>query len=475
MSNVPLLDTLPLAFYILPLMVILPKILLDLYRTRSAFLSILILAISAFIFGLISSLVRGFFVLVLVNIVSCVLIFIMGGFRPSQPIRSIGKKGVAWFLLMNVLGFMMPISVVVMGQTPIATVESNHDVALFVEVPLADFGAGFQDTPPDVDLIESLSAASFGVDLRYPSNDSSKLDELSDWIQMLNSYDIPFRITISSDRNAILSMLDELNDSHISVLDIMVSEFWSVLLDLSNITDTQSINASSLPVFFDMMVSENEWQSMMTPVRNVNLVGFSEYIRNQLDSIKETGLLGNFISLISDAESFGFDYGFLVDGFVIDDLVDGDSTIAQLDCIPTGIIQEYQLKLEVSCSRTQYSDAMQGDVGEYLSYTYSRSAMASAIRLGIAGNNTGILPIENPVYDNLEVLANDIAISSGNGASQIVISSLPSILASFGEDGLSLLRDAFQNIEKAEVTYTFRIYAFRAVMMAIDSFDSIML
>ncbi|MFW9932064.1 MAG: hypothetical protein ACFFDR_05345 [Candidatus Thorarchaeota archaeon] len=475
LSNVPLLDSLPLAFYILPLMIILPKILFDLYRSRSAFLSMLILAVSAIIFGLISNLVRGFVILVVVNIISCVFIFVMGRFRPTQPIRSIGKKGLAWFLLMNVLGLMMPVSVVVMGQTPIAVVEADHSVPLFVEMPLSDFGTGYQAILPNSDLIDKLLAANIGIDIRYPSNDTSKLGALETWMLVLDSNSVPFRLTITSDRDKIETWIEEAGFTDTMVFDVMESQYRNVLQDISNLTATYGMNTSSIPVYFDMTLSEKAWQSMMTHVRSVDLPRFSEYIRNETDAIATLSLMESYESLTLVSEILGFETGFIVDGFAIDDIIDNDSVVARFNGFSTEILQANTLNLEVSCSRTQYSEVMEGDVGEYLSYTYSLSSETDSIRLGVAGNNSGSSILADPVYEDISILVNDIAIASGNGVTQIVISSLPSILSSFGEDGLALLRSEFEKVDEAIVTYTFRIYAFRAVMMAIDSFDFIML
>lgn len=474
-SNVPLLDTLPLAFYILPLMVILPKILLDLYRTRSAFLTILILSISAVVFSLISALVRGFIILAIVNIFSCAVIFITGRFRPSQPVRSIGKKGIAWFLIMNVLGLMMPVSVIVMGQYPIATVQADHSVSVFIEMPLADFGAGFQSITPTPSLIEQLRDSNIGIDLRYPSNETSKLSLLETWILALYNSSIPFRLTITSDRDAIESWIEESGSPATSAIPEMVHQYMNVVQDISNLSQTHGIDWTYFPLYYDMTISTSTWESMMAHIRSVDLPSFSQFIRDETMVVDGPSLQAAYDAFANLSELHQSSICFVVDSFVVDDLVDGDSIVAKLDGISADLLQDSLLLLEVDCSRTLYSNAMDGDIGEYLCHSYSRSPETMSIRLGVAGNNTNNVPFEDPVYETLSILANDMAIASGNGVREIVVSSLSSIISTFGEDGVSLLRTAFDSVESSSVTYTFRIYAFRAVMMAIDSFDIIML
>ncbi len=474
-SGVPLIDSLPLAFYVLPLMVILPKILLDLYRTRSAILNLIILVISAAVFGLISSLIHGFVVLVFLNITAAIIIIVIGRFRPTQPIRSIGRKGCAWFLVMNVLGLMLPISIVVMGQNPIATVVTNQDAALYLEMPLADFEYNYTDISPSIALLDNLKSSNIGIDLRCLSNSTASTSRLETWITALNSENLPYRITISSDRDAIDRWVASQTNSQLTAFDVIAGEYSALLDAIHNVTDSHGIEASTLHVYFDMALSSREWESMMKYVRDVNLPQFSTYLRNSIDQLPPDHLLQDYITVTEKAKALGFDYSFVVDGFVVDDAIDGDSVIARLDGFSTSIFQEYRPTFEISCSRTRYSSAMAGDVGEYLVYSYSLSSYAESMRLGIAGNRSGIDPISSPVYSDLSTLASDIAIASGNGVAEIVVCTLPSILSSFGNDSLTSLRNELQSITEAQVTYTFRIYAFRAVVMAIDAFDFIML
>jgi len=75
----------------------------------------------------------------------------------------------------------------------------------------------------------------------------------------------------------------------------------------------------------------------------------------------------------------------------------------------------------------------------------------------------------------MSLLVSDLTISAGNGVEKLTVSSLPSLFSTFGSSGLSDFRGAIDSQTFAEITYTFRIYAFRAVFIAIDIFDLIML
>ncbi len=117
---------------------------------------------------------------------------------------------------------------------------------------------------------------------------------------------------------------------------------------------------------------------------------------------------------------------------------------------------------------------MQGDVGEYFVHSYSRSisdmGQTWMMRIGSIGAHVE----EGFYYSTLSLLASDLTISAGNGVENLTVSSLQSLLSTFGATGISDFREAIDSQTTAEVTYTFRIYAFRAVFIAIDMFDLIM-
>ncbi|MHA2005110.1 MAG: hypothetical protein ACW975_12380, partial [Candidatus Thorarchaeota archaeon] len=136
-------------------------------------------------------------------------------------------------------------------------------------------------------------------------------------------------------------------------------------------------------------------------------------------------------------------------------------------------------KVQVDNSRSGFSYEMDGDVGEYLSHSFSRTVAqygpAWSMRLGVVGNESDIQSRPNQVYNSLESIAEDLVIAEGNGVPSLTLESLPLLLSTFGPDGVEHLMTSIEDITQVGVTYTFRIYAFRAVFIAIDAFDPIMI
>jgi len=472
-NGVPLIDSIPLAFYILPLLIFLPKLLLDYYRSRSAFLTIVILLIVALVFGMISTLVRGFIVLVVLNVASILIILILGRFRPAVPIRSIGRKGVAWFLILNSLGLMLPASIYLMGQYPIATATYSESTTIFIEMPLGSFEYTYVNLTPSESILSQLEQTGFGVDLRVSTSNIESIQRLISWVVALTNASIPYRLTISSNRenspafDANLLGNTGLIEWHygnmLTTIETILTEF-----------DNLEISTDSLRIYFDMRLSEYEWSHLLNLTRSIDLQGFSQLVRQSLDSITSSSFSTAASYITQALEGRIIDLNLVVEGFVIDDMLDGDITMMEFCGVSPEVISILDADLEVGCERSRYSEAMDGDVGEYLVHTYSVSPLVNSIRIGVAGTETGLEPIPIPVYQSLEELAGDIARASGNGVREIVVSSLPSILYSFGSNGITDLNDAIESQEAVIITYTFRIFALRAVIMAIDSFDFIM-
>jgi len=139
LGGVAIVDTLPIALYIFPLLILLPLMLRSYYKERTAAWNFVFLIITSVFFGLLSTLVRGFVICLVFNLVAIVAIFIVGRFRPKQSIRKVGKKGLAYFVLLNLIGFMFPVTVVLMGQTPIASITPSVIPQISLTVPLSDF------------------------------------------------------------------------------------------------------------------------------------------------------------------------------------------------------------------------------------------------------------------------------------------------------------------------------------------------
>jgi hypothetical protein len=244
--------------------------------------------------------------------------------------------------------------------------------------------------------------------------------------------------------------------------------------------ELDSLNMTHVPysTYFDMTLSEPEWQALMAQTRSLNLPGFSSLIRSSLDSI-DVGVLETAAALlVSESESSDLSSGVLVESFILDDLQDSDS-VAMKVCGQTVLILSQWDKVQVDCSRSGFSYEMEGDVGEYFSHSFSRTIMQYgpdwSMRLGAVGNESDIHSRTNLVYNTLDSIAEDLVIAEGNGVSSLTLESLPLLQAAFGPYAVDNLMTAINGITQVDVTYTFRIYAFRAVFIAIDSFDPIMI
>ena len=92
LSGVGLVDSLPIALYILPLMILLPLMTIAYYRDRVAAWNFVFLVICSVFFGVLSSLIRGFLVCLLLDIIAAIVIFLLGRFRPKSGLRQAGRK-----------------------------------------------------------------------------------------------------------------------------------------------------------------------------------------------------------------------------------------------------------------------------------------------------------------------------------------------------------------------------------------------
>ncbi|MHA2213883.1 MAG: hypothetical protein ACW992_12045, partial [Candidatus Thorarchaeota archaeon] len=71
-------------------------------------------------------------------------------------------------------------------------------------------------------------------------------------------------------------------------------------------------------------------------------------------------------------------------------------------------------------------------------------------------------------------LAKDLLIAAANGVQRITVESLTGMISSFGENSIDEILSMMEDYDEVPITYTFRIYAFRAVLIAINAFDPIM-
>jgi hypothetical protein len=231
-------------------------------------------------------------------------------------------------------------------------------------------------------------------------------------------------------------------------------------------------------IYFDMTLSAPEWQMLMARTRSLDLPGFSNLVRSSFDSIDSSALETGAALILSEADSLDLSVGVLVESFILDDLQDAD-TVAMKVCGQTVQTLSRWDKVQVDCSRTGFSYEMDGDVGEYLAHSFSRTVSqygpAWSMRLGVAGNESDIQSRPNQVYNSLKSIASDLVIAEGNGVASLTLESLPHLSTTFGSNAVNELMTSVEAISQVGVTYTFRIYAFRAVFIAIDSFDSIMI
>ncbi|MFW9967857.1 MAG: hypothetical protein ACFFEA_11960 [Candidatus Thorarchaeota archaeon] len=477
LAGIGVLDSLPVMLYILPLMILLPLMVRAYYKDRYAPFNFVILLIASVFFGILSTLVRGFIIFLTLNAFALFIIFIMGRFRSKTSIRQVDRKTCAIILIINLLGLSFPIATLALGQTPLALIEPINEMNLALEVPLADFDFAYIDLNPSTSLLQNLSSSSVSVDLHLLEGDTDSMNRLRDWLTVLNQSTVTYTITMTAPRESFFedepislgtaSVIQAVYQSHLESLQFLASEL-------------DSLNMTQVPycIYFDMTLSDAEWQLLMAMIRNLNLPGFSSLLRSSLDAIDSNALETYAANLVSESESLDLSSGVLIESFVLDDLQDFDS-VAMKVCGQTVPILSQWDKVQVDCSRSGFSYEMEGDVGEYLSYSFSRSIAqygpAWSMRLGAVGNGTDTNSRPNLVYNTLQGIAEDLVIAGGNGVTSLTLQSLPLLITAFGQEAVGDLMEAIDDVTQVGVTYTFRIYAFRAVFIAIDSFDLIMI
>ncbi|MFW9808834.1 MAG: hypothetical protein ACFFE6_05555 [Candidatus Thorarchaeota archaeon] len=475
-SGVAFVDSLPIALYILPMMFILPLMIRAYYTSRTAALNFVFLIICMVFFGTLSLLVRGFIICLIFNIAAAVSIFIMGGFRPRSRFRESGKKVIAYFIILNLIGLAFPISTILMGQIPIATTNVADVPDIWISVPLADFDYPYQNVTPTQQLLSDVLNNNFFLDLHVLENDPSSWERLRTWLLALNDTAVGYSITLTADR-AILAGEDPQTLATTEMIETIYASHEAALDQIMNVETFDIINGPHF-ILFDMTLSREEWQALMLRTRNLDLIGFSDLMRASIYSVDIPRIENASLKLRNAASTSGITTGLFVESFVIDDLLDNDSNAMQLCGVTSSLLQEWNF-FSVSCSRSRFSFEMSGDVGEYLVHSYSSSVARLgsqwSLRVGEVGNSTDVLDRTDSVYNDLAIIANDIALAVGNGVQFITVDSLPSLLSSFGIGSLSTLRSVIDETDQGVATYTFRIYAFRAVFLAIDAFDFIML
>lgn len=475
LNGVGLLDSMPIALYILPLMIFLPLMIRAFYRSRTSAWNFVFLIISSIFFSMLSLLVRGFVICVFLNIIAVFTIFIIGRFRPQGTIRQAGKKGIGYILLMNLLGLTFPVSILVMGQIPIAMTYNDTIPEIVLSVPLADFDYQYLNITPTPAMISDLEMSHFGVDLHVLESDTDSWLKLDEWLQVLNDSSISYTITLTANRSSFIK-----NTSiSIGTTDVIEQVFSSHRNAITNLTErlTAVLNYP-VAVLFDFTLSYEEWQTLMMYTRNLDLIGFTSLMRNSIYSNSIATIDQESLLLAQEASDLGIEFGIIIESFVLDDLQDEDNIAMRLAGVTLNSLNLWDI-IQVSCSRTRFSQEMRGDVEAYLVESYSKSIGIKGskwtMRLGEIGNRTSISYSIEPVYESFETLNNDVKLAVGNGVSTLTIDSLPSLLFSFGENAIVDFYDSLLESRVGISNYTFRIYAFRAVFLAIDSFDILFL
>ncbi|TFG31562.1 hypothetical protein EU527_12155 [Candidatus Thorarchaeota archaeon] len=475
LNGVGFFDSMPIALYILPLMIFLPLMIRAFYRNRTSAWNFVFLVISSVFFSMLSLLVRGFVFCVVLNLVAVVSIFIIGRFRPQGNLRQAGKKGIAYILLMNMLSLTFPVSIIVMGQIQIAATSTSTIPEIILGVPLADFDFPYSYVNPTPSIISDLEVSQFGVDLRVLENDDDSWFKLTEWLHALNESSVLYTVTLTSDRALFVGE----TPTAIGTTDVIRQVFTSHRNAITNLTESLDgiINYPST-VIFDLTLSQQEWQKLMFHTRSLDLIGFTGLMRSSIYSTDVSVIDQESTLLAQEASNLGIQLGILIESFVLDDLQDNDNVAMRLAGVSISSLNLWDT-IQVSCSRSRFSLEMRGDVEAYLVESYSESVAIKGskwtMRLGDVGNDTDIEDRPAPVYETFDILNNDIKLAAGNGVDTLTIDSLSSLLSSFGPNAIIDFHESLSTTHSGSSRYTFRIYAYRAVFIAIDSFDILLL
>ncbi|MBD3159872.1 MAG: hypothetical protein GF309_13900 [Candidatus Lokiarchaeota archaeon] len=459
-AGLPLLDSLPLVLYVVPLLIILPSLVYSYYTSRSANVNLIVTIIELVIFALLTNLVRGFLILISLNMVAVLFMLVYGRFGFQGSLKDLGKKGIAWFIFMNLLGLAMPIATHAMGRNPIASVSASDTVPLRFSVSVDENVSSLQSH------LDSIQSNDFSLDLKVQTGAMNWYQRTINWLNLLNTTDMNHSITLSANREYYFQLSNHEFGSA-QLLDLVFENYYTVLNETFHRIDFTSAYRKPNIIYLDMKVSSSEWSLLFSSIRAVDFGAFSGIIRSMLESSNRSIIQEWTSKLTSLAESFGVSLGLVVEPFVMDDSMDGDDNTMRVCGLISDTLSCWD-SIDVSCNRTLFSKAMTGDVGEYFLYSYSRTLPSITYFDSIRVSESGKDP-----YSQMEILANDIVIASSGTPRWITVESLTSIVSSFGENAVQDLSEGISSIQEVSVTYTFRIFAFRVVFLAIDAFDPI--
>jgi len=469
-SGLALIDSLPIAMYVLPLFVFLSLIIRAHYKELSRIPSVAVMIIAGVIFAVISPLSVGFIIVSFANFISSFWLISTTTVTVEIDRSSINKKTIGYLVLLNLTGLLFPVSVYLMGSVPINSVSYNQEGNIFLEIDTNQLTSDDIIFNNGSALMQDLKETGFGLEfvINYGNNNSGNM--LRAALRNVTGNGIAYSITLDANRSGLVPQ----NPSILGTNDIILGlyqRYSLMLLDLVYALNSTHIQSDPSYILFDMTLSPKERALFMNEVREIDLYGFSNIVSSTIASINQTSLDSYGTELRMACEEYGFSPGLIINSFVLDDTIDRDSTI-MLACGATTEILEDFTNSQIDCIRSSFSSYMAGDVGEYLCYAFSnlQGSMITSLRLG------EIMPLPSSnqesidSYHEMNLLVDDIAIALGNGAQSVTVIDLKRGLTLFGSDFLTDLEALLDSTNEVPVTYTFRIYALRAVIQAIDAF-----
>jgi hypothetical protein len=469
-AGLTLIDSLPIAMYVLPLFVFLSLIIRGHYREISKIPSVAVLLIAGVIFALISPLGIGFLVVSTVNFISSCWLIVTSTVTVEIDRSSVNRKTIAYLLLLNLIGLLFPASVYLMGRIPITTVSYSGNGMVYFELDINEAIYNGGNLNNGSILIQDLKDTRFGLEFVIRHRNNISWDSLSSALENVTSNGIAYSITLDANRSDLVVGNPSVLGTN-EVIAGLYQRYSSMLFDLVETLNSSHIESKPNYVLFDMTLSPEERALFMNEVRQIDLYGFSNLVSSTITAMNQTSIERYGTELRVHCEEYELSPGLIVNSFVLDDAVDGDSSI-MLACGVTRSVFDGFPSNQIDCLRSSFSTYMEGDVGEYLCYAFSslQGSPITRLRLGEIMPSPSSNQEQIDSYNEIGTLADDIAISLGNGAQSVTVVSLPQGLSLFGSEFLTNLKAILESISEVPITYTFRIYALRAVLQAVDAF-----
>ncbi len=480
-AGLGVIDSLPVGLYVLPLMVLLPLVILAYHRTRTVIAPLFVFVPVVVVLGPMSMLVHSFVILMALNLFSLGWVVLVGRLPTTGSIRGgINRRSIAILVVLNLIGLAFPVTTYAMGQLPIHVVSPVGTPEVYLTVDTRSSSL-WNTVPlsPNASLVSQIETSGLGLEIVVDMAEPMSRLMLEQWLGLMNTTHIRYIITIDSNRSQSVSH-DPVSLGTTSMLQSLFDRHAEGLRGLSAIMNRTGVNRTLGAVQYDLRLSEQEWSLLMERMRLLDVGGVASLFRSTIESIDSTAIEARLIQLVEETHAIGLRCDVLVDALVLDDWLDSDCLFMSA-CGVTPQALDVVDGVSLACSRTSYSAHMLGDVGEYLVYSYAQSAARAiargldcSLRIGVAGDLTGHDGRHTDVYSDIAVLASDVGIISGCGVERVTIESLNSLMTVLGRQAVDTLKTAISAIGPQMINYTFRIYALRAVLMAIDMYDVIM-